>query len=140
MNVEKKAEFQAVIFAGGAGAHLYPFSDDTPKCLMPVANIPLLRFQLDLLEKNKFSGFLFVERWCLPCVVCESFLFCVSDAIVVIQKSQGKQFAEYINGVYKGPVNVQLEFIDEPVGTAEVLRRIKDKIKVCFVLSIILII
>ena len=34
------------------------------------------------------------------------------------------------SGTYKGALKVQLEFVDEQVGTAEVLRRIKDKIKV----------
>ena len=49
---------------------------------------------------------------------------------MVVQKKDAQKFASFIASTYKGALKVQLEFVDEQVGTAEVLRRIKDKIKV----------
>lgn len=43
-------EFQAIILAGGKGTRLYPMTDGVPKCMLPVANHPLLYYQLRLLE------------------------------------------------------------------------------------------
>ena len=43
-------EFQAVILAGGPGSSMYPLtSPSLPKALLPVANAPLLSYQLNLL-------------------------------------------------------------------------------------------
>eukprot|EP00727_Mastigamoeba_balamuthi_P007342 m51a1_g3228 hypothetical protein (449) ;mRNA; f:89975-91855 len=41
-----------VIIAGGSGSSLYPLaSDDVPRALLPVANRPLISYQLELLER-----------------------------------------------------------------------------------------
>jgi hypothetical protein len=73
---KRGAEFQAVIMAGGSGTRLYPLTgeapravatptsqplprvcaDDLPKALLPVANRPLLSYQLRLLESAGFQG------------------------------------------------------------------------------------
>jgi choline kinase len=49
-------EFQVVILPGGAGRRMFPLIEDTPKCLLPVANRPLLSYQLELLERVGFKG------------------------------------------------------------------------------------
>lgn len=43
---------QAVILAGGLGTRLGPLTADTPKPMVPVANVPYLEHQLRLLEKQ----------------------------------------------------------------------------------------
>ena len=63
-------EFQAVILAGGNGFKLAPFTETTPKSLLPITNSPLLVYQLALLEdagfdsetSNKILCFVFVFR------------------------------------------------------------------------------
>jgi len=49
-------EFQPVILAGGFGSRLGVLVEESsvPKPLLPVANRPLLSYQLDLLEKAGF--------------------------------------------------------------------------------------
>lgn len=49
-------EFQPIILAGGYGSRLGVLVEDQaiPKALLPVANRPLLSYQLDLLEKVGF--------------------------------------------------------------------------------------
>jgi len=49
-------EFQVIILAGGFGKHLTPLADHTPKALIPVANRPLLSYQLEMLESAGFSS------------------------------------------------------------------------------------
>ena len=56
-NPVKSAEFQAIILAGEEeGNRLYPIGDDIPKPLLPVANVPLICYQLKLLERAGFTG------------------------------------------------------------------------------------
>lgn len=60
-------EYQAIVFAGGAGSKLYPLPSDTmPKSLLPIANRPLISFQLDLLENSQFSGVQHVHLFTSP--------------------------------------------------------------------------
>jgi len=50
------AEFQVIILAGGRGSRLYPLAERMPKCLLPIANRPLIYFQLAMIERNGFTG------------------------------------------------------------------------------------
>ena len=60
-------EFQAVILASVSdGDGLFPLTDDLPTALLPVANRPLLSFQLELLARSgSFSQVLVltIVRW-----------------------------------------------------------------------------
>lgn len=49
-------EIQPVVLAGGRGRKLYPFTEDTPKALLPVANRPLLYYPLLYLQNEGFTG------------------------------------------------------------------------------------
>ena len=51
-----RAEFHAVVLAGGRCARMYPLTEKCPKALLPVANRPVIDYCLDLLEKAGFSG------------------------------------------------------------------------------------
>ena len=50
-------ELQAVLLAGGSGSKMYPLTEsEVPKALLPIANRPLLSYQLELLERAGFTG------------------------------------------------------------------------------------
>ena len=49
-------EFHPVILAGGQGSRMYPLTEDCPKALLPVGNMPLIWYPVQLLEKNGFKG------------------------------------------------------------------------------------
>lgn len=52
-------EFQVVLLAGGTGSRMYPLTEGIAKGLLPVANRPLISYQLELLVKVGFTGMLF---------------------------------------------------------------------------------
>ena len=43
-------------FQGGEGSNLIPLTDEIPKCMLPLANVPLVHYQLRLLEEAGFHG------------------------------------------------------------------------------------
>lgn len=49
-------EFQAVVMAGGKGSRITELTGEKPKCLLPVGNLPVLWYPLQLLERSKFTG------------------------------------------------------------------------------------
>jgi NDP-sugar pyrophosphorylase family protein len=46
---------RAIILAGGKGERLRPFTEDRPKCMIPVLGNPLLAFQLRLISSYGFN-------------------------------------------------------------------------------------
>eukprot|EP00741_Cyanophora_paradoxa_P016431 tig00020912_g15866.t1 len=104
-------EFTAVILAGGSGTRLLPFTEELPKSLLPVANKPILAYQLEFLEHSGFS-----------------------DVVVVASKnSHGAKIKSYIE-TYRGKLRIDLEFVSEDVEeTADALRAVRHKIKGDFV-------
>ena len=55
-----RAEFQAIILTQGEDNVLYPLCEGVPKSLLPIANRPLLLYQLRLLEKAGFEDIMLV--------------------------------------------------------------------------------
>ena len=53
-------EFQAIILTQGGDNVLYPLCEEIPKSLIPIANRPLLLYQLRLLEKAGFEDIILV--------------------------------------------------------------------------------
>mmetsp|Transcript_983 Transcript_983/g.2480 ORF Transcript_983/g.2480 Transcript_983/m.2480 type:complete len:295 (-) Transcript_983:116-1000(-) len=104
-------EFQAVLLAGGSGTRLYPLTEGVPKSLLPVANRPLIAYQLLLLEKAGFK-----------------------DVLVATSKNAKSELENYMSQAHKGSINVDIHVVDEELETADVLRAIKDKIKKDFLL------
>ena len=51
-----------VILAAGRGSRMYPLTEQCPKCLLPVANKPLLWYPVQLLEKAGFHGDTYLHR------------------------------------------------------------------------------
>ena len=63
----REDDMKAVLLAAGLGTRLKPFTDTTPKCLIPVNGKPLLKYWLDILSIPEISdvfvnGFYFAEK------------------------------------------------------------------------------
>lgn len=106
-------EFQAVVLASISDAEggLFPLTEELPTALLPVANRPLLSFQLELLARSgSFSQVLVltVEKW-LP--------------LLSTWQEQ-----------YKGPLLVELLVVPDEAGSADSLRHIRHKLTTDFVL------
>lgn len=50
------SEFQAVILAGGKGTRISELTQNTPKCLLPIGNKPMIWYPVRMLEKAGFNG------------------------------------------------------------------------------------
>jgi translation initiation factor eIF-2B subunit gamma len=103
-------EFQVVLLAGGPGSRMSPLSTEIPKPLLPIANRPMISYQLEFLERAGFS-----------------------EVIIVAQEEASSELRSYVHEIYKGKVRVDWHFLADTMGTAEALLQIKDKIKTNFI-------
>ena len=53
-------EFQAVVFAGGLGNRMMDLTNHMPKVLLPIANIPMFWYPLNMLSRNNITGKFFI--------------------------------------------------------------------------------
>ncbi|KAG4095298.1 nucleotide-diphospho-sugar transferase [Neocallimastix lanati (nom. inval.)] len=109
LKVETVNEFQAVILAG-YGNRMYPLTEENslPKALLPIANKPLLYYQLKWLVK---AG--------------------IQDVIVTCHKDIAQKINVYLNTIYDvfNEIKVEVVAINDYVGTADALRYLKEKDK-----------
>src|SRR5690242_2214613 len=75
------SEFQCVLMAGGSSERLFPMTIDKPPSLLPVANIPMIHFQLKMLEKAGFTS-----------------------VIIATAEDQVEQISHYIHMQYVGSI------------------------------------
>ena len=57
-------EYQAVVMAAGRGSQMTELTHNTPKCLLPIANKPMIWYPLKMLENAGFEGYLLLS-WSL---------------------------------------------------------------------------
>ncbi len=50
---------QAVVLTGGPGQRLRPLTDDKPKVMVPINGIPIVQYQLQILEKQEIERVIF---------------------------------------------------------------------------------
>lgn len=102
------AEFQAVIMAAGTGSRMFPLTEKIPKALLPVGNLPLIWYPINLLDKAGFE-----------------------EIIIVVLDSALPRFHQLLPIVCNP--KLKLDFVtipdDADMGTADSLRYIKDKIE-----------
>ncbi|CCJ29379.1 unnamed protein product [Pneumocystis jirovecii] len=103
-------DFQAIIFSG-FGNGLYPLTEtnNLPKALLPLANKPMIWYVL---------------KWC------------EEGVIVICQMEVELCLSSYLKNVYDGHIKIQVyapSSVDEALGTADVLRKVQDKIKSDFI-------
>lgn len=105
-------EFQAVILASiSDGDTLAPMTNTLPLALLPVANRPLISYQLELLARShsfKQVLVLTTDRW-LP------------------------QLSTWVTESYKGPLQVELLVVPDEAGSAQALHHIKAHLVTDFV-------
>ncbi|XP_076353550.1 eukaryotic translation initiation factor 2B subunit gamma [Tachypleus tridentatus] len=101
-------EFQAVVMAAGRGSRMTELTTGCPKCLLPVGNMPMIWYPLNLLKRNGFQ-----------------------EAIVIVPETAKNEVSE---ARIDTKVDMKLDIVTIPSsedwGTAESIRYIKDKIKV----------
>eukprot|EP01119_Soliformovum_irregulare_P012626 TRINITY_DN3292_c0_g1_i2.p1 TRINITY_DN3292_c0_g1~~TRINITY_DN3292_c0_g1_i2.p1 ORF type:complete len:394 (+),score=91.81 TRINITY_DN3292_c0_g1_i2:14-1195(+) len=106
----QQQEFQVIILAGGTGSRMYPLTEEIPKYLLPVANRPLITYQLELLEKAGFQ-----------------------DVIIITTESNNNSktsmdLRRYVAEV-KGKLTVTFEIVEPDIGTAQALAKIRRKLR-----------
>lgn len=94
---------QAVILAGGRGQRLKPITDYVPKPLTPLANVPLLEWQLRYLER-----------------------FGICD-VVVCAGYKADMIKNYLSHTRRSRVTVSVE--DEPLGTGGAIKNAAELIR-----------
>ena len=58
---EKTKNLQAILFAESFNNRFKPMSCDRPKCLFPLANVPLLLYSLEFLARNNVTQVILVS-------------------------------------------------------------------------------
>lgn len=53
---QMRSELQAVILAAGKGSRMTELTNKIPKCLLPIANKPMIHFPLTMLIEADFTG------------------------------------------------------------------------------------
>jgi translation initiation factor eIF-2B subunit gamma len=97
------------ILAGGLGAGLYPLTPRLSKPLLPLANRPLLFWQLEYVEAAN-----------------------ISSAIVITLQDYAEEVSRQLAD-RAGKVEIDLVVLREPIGTADALRRVADRIHTDFI-------
>lgn len=93
---------KAVILAGGFGKRLKPLTDQRPKPMIEVLNIPIIEWQVRWLRKFGIKKF----------VICVGYM--------------REQIFDYIGDGSKLGTNVEYSVEEEPLGTAGALKNAKD--------------
>ncbi|KAL7299153.1 hypothetical protein TKK_0007752 [Trichogramma kaykai] len=100
------SDFQAVVLAGGKGSRMTELTAGKPKCLLPIANLPMIYYPLHFLERSGFN-----------------------DAIVVVSETVK---TDVISAIEKLNLKIQCDVVgvedSEDIGTADSLRIIHEKI------------
>ncbi|XP_012223727.1 translation initiation factor eIF2B subunit gamma [Linepithema humile] len=99
-------EFQAIVLAGGKGSRMTELTTDQLKCLLPIANVPMIWYPLQVLERSGFK-----------------------EAIVIVSELTKSDVSASLE---KLGLKIKLEVIGiqgaEDLGTAESIRLIHEKI------------
>lgn len=89
---------------------MYPLTTETAKALLPIANRPMISYQLELLERLGFE-----------------------DVIIVAQEKAASELKTFVDEIYEGRILVNWVLLQEFMGTAEALLLTQDKIKTDFI-------
>ena len=49
-------EFQVILIIDYDDGRMFPFTEESPKCLLPICNRKLISFQLDMISKSAAEG------------------------------------------------------------------------------------
>ncbi len=143
--------------AGGNGTRMYPLTTQIAKPLLPVGNTALVSFALEMIRKHKFEGnclCLSASGVVLQATQSTDPFFHPADVIVVVQESASRSVAQLLEtSNFKGEIFeipdqtlvacasssagrlilAPLRRLLRDMGTADVLRQLKDKITTDFI-------
>uniref|UniRef100_A0AAF5Q375 Translation initiation factor eIF2B subunit gamma n=2 Tax=Wuchereria bancrofti TaxID=6293 RepID=A0AAF5Q375_WUCBA len=107
---------QAVVLCGGLGNRMTSLTDYIPKCMLPIAGVPMFWYPLNFLQKNS-----------------------IREVVMVVAEKLMDEIRHLLSNSALPPLdNLQIEFIKlssvaEHWGTADVLRFINAQIKKDFI-------
>uniref|UniRef100_A0A914W9F5 Translation initiation factor eIF2B subunit gamma n=1 Tax=Plectus sambesii TaxID=2011161 RepID=A0A914W9F5_9BILA len=110
-----RKEYQAVVFAAGSGSRMSELCTDIPKCLLPVANLPLFWYPLAYLDKNG-----------------------IKDVILIVPKKCSSDLKRLLTEQCP-KLSLTIDFVElttdqlDEWATADALRYIADKIRTDFI-------
>ncbi|VDK67135.1 unnamed protein product [Litomosoides sigmodontis] len=108
--------YQGVVLCGGLGNRMKSLTDHIPKCMLPIACIPMFWYPLNFLQRNS-----------------------IREVIMVVAESLLGEIKQLLSGSTLPPLaDLQIEFVKlssaaEHWGTADVLRSIDARIKKDFI-------
>lgn len=102
--------FQAVVMVEMDDGRMYPLVDNSPKCLLPVANRKLLAYQLDMLAK---SG--------------------VSEAYIVSPQEYKTPMTQFLAEYMRESIVIDLVCVEDMMGSADGLRAVGDRLRGDFI-------
>ncbi|XJO71589.1 hypothetical protein BDV3_001075 [Batrachochytrium dendrobatidis] len=128
-------EFQAVILAG-FGSRLYPLADgdSVPKALLPIANRPMIAYQLDWLEEANIRGTDLVYQ-ILQHLFDSPRTYILVDIIIAAYPGARGKINGVVQSLLEGSTGTKVQIVEVPEnsGSADALRTIKTKIKTDFI-------
>ncbi|KAJ5074613.1 translation initiation factor eif-2b subunit gamma [Anaeramoeba ignava] len=102
-------QFQVVILAGGHGSKMNPLAKDIAKPLLRVGNRPLISYVLEMMQKAQFD-----------------------EVIIVTHSQMVSQIQSYLE-TSDIKSNTRIITVKEDLGTADVLRSIREQIRSDFI-------
>ena len=106
----RPSEFQVIIALDTDDGRLFPLTENSPLCLLKICNIPLLRLQLNSLEK-----------------------FGATDVLIVAQEEYKVVITDALNDFTSDLMKVELIVIEELQGNADCLRHVAHRIRNDFI-------
>lgn len=100
-----QSPLQVIIVVDYDDGRMFPITEDVPKCLLPIANRPILAYQLDILEK---SG--------------------ATDVFVVCPNEFASKISQFLIENNKSLMKIDIVGVEEMLGSADAVRAVHDKI------------
>lgn len=110
----RNSEWQAVVLCGGTGSRMTELTDHIPKCMLPVAGIPIFWYPLNFLQRNS-----------------------INDIILIVNEKHLTEVKLLLTREGLPPlVGLNIDIVacgNDGYGTADVLRHLGAKIKKDFI-------
>lgn len=105
-------DYQVIIVVDNDDGRMFPLTEDLPKCMLPIANRPIIAYQLDLLSKYK-----------------------AAELFVVVSEEFAAGVSEFLANYNRDDVNMNIELISvaRMMGSADGLRAVNDRIRGDFI-------
>lgn len=125
-------EFQGIVLVGGYGTRMPDLTDDVPKPLLPIANVPMFWYALNTFRRNKIES-----KFCL--YIFKN-IFVVVDVLVLTNERCHTRIMQLMSdGSLPSLPNMNIEYVNTGAhgrdwGTIQALCQVSDRIKHDFIL------